>query len=158
MKHWILNGAGAALAVALGGCVAAVIPPSALRPQPPSQPAQTVNLQQRGAISGATQRVGFFYSVDPDCTSPGQVQLNIKAAPVHGSVSFAAVDDYPSFPTSNSRHTCNSKKTHGTGVFYTSAPGYTGEDHFSVQGVGPKGALTGADYQVTVLPAQSAGK
>src|ERR1700690_2413965 len=43
----------------------------------------------RGAISGVAQHVGFFYAVNPDCTSDGFVQTQVKTrrltAPWHSS-------------------------------------------------------------------------
>ena len=105
----------------------------------------------RAAISGTPQHVGFFYSVNPDCSSDGLVQLQVKEPPAHGSVAFANADGYSSFPTGSASHECNKRKSPGVEVVYTSAKDFVGADQFTVQGVGPHGAYLETDYTVKVL-------
>ncbi len=106
---------------------------------------------ERGAISGVPQRVGFMYSVNPDCTSDGLVQTQLKGAPSHGSVTFTKADGFPSFPSSSASHDCNTKKSPGIEVVYTPTPSFTGTDVFTVQGVGPHGVYLETEYTVTVI-------
>jgi hypothetical protein len=106
---------------------------------------------ERGAISGVPQHVGFYYSVNPDCSSDGLVQTQLKNPPTHGSVAFAKADGYTSFPATSPGHECNSKKSPGVEVIYTSAKDFVGTDQFTVQGIGPKGKYMETDYTVNVL-------
>jgi hypothetical protein len=141
----------------VSGC-AAPPPPSRNLPEqvqvnfnftPPDQAA--ARQVSRGAISGVSQHVGFYYSVNPDCSSDGLVQLQLKGPPSHGSVVFAKANGYTSFPSSSPGHDCNSKKSPGVEVIYTSAKDFIGADRFTVQGVGPHGKYMETNYRVTVI-------
>jgi hypothetical protein len=105
----------------------------------------------RGAISGAPQHVGFYYSVNPDCTSDGLVQTQLKSSPANGSVAFVKADGYSSFPSTSAGHECNSRKSPGVEVIYTSAKNFVGTDEFTVLGVGPHGKYMETDYTVKVI-------
>jgi len=136
------------------GCATPRPPPSTLQvnvnfsPQDQSGPSKRI---ARGAISGVPQRVGFYYSVNPDCTSDGLVQLRLKSAPSHGAVDFAQGEGYSNFPQTSPGHECNRQRSPGVEVIYTSAKNFSGEDRFTVQGVGPKGKFMETDYTVNVL-------
>lgn len=145
------------LAIA-GGCASS--PPPAKTP--PTQVQINVNFSpqdqsgsyktvERGAISGVPQHVGFYYSVNPDCSSSGLVQTQLKTPPTHGSVIFRNADGYSNFPASSAGHECNSKKSPGVEVIYTSIKEFVGTDQFTVQGLGPKGKYMETDYRVKVL-------
>jgi hypothetical protein len=118
---------------------------------PQDQTASSTKHIARGAISGMPQHVGFYYSVNPDCSSDGLVQTQLKSPPTHGSVAFAKADGYTSFPSSSPSHECNSKKSPGVEVVYTSAKDFVGTDQFTVQGIGPHGKYMETDYTVRVL-------
>jgi hypothetical protein len=117
---------------------------------PQDQPGSPKNLV-RGAISGIPQHVGFYYSVNPDCSSGGLVQTQLKSPPTHGSVAFIEADGYTNFPSTSSGHECNSKKSPGVEVVYTSTKDFVGTDQFTVQGIGPKGKYMETDYTVKVI-------
>jgi hypothetical protein len=105
----------------------------------------------RGAISGLPQHVGFYYSVNPDCSSDGLVQLHLKNPPAHGSVTFVNDDGYTNFPAASPAHECNAKKSPGVRVVYTSVKDFVGTDQFTVQGIGPHGKYLESDYAVKVI-------
>lgn len=105
----------------------------------------------RGAISSMPQHVGFYYSVNPDCSSNGLVQTQLKSAPTHGSVAFVKADGYTNFPSTSPGHECNSKKSPGVEVVYTSTKDFVGTDQFTVLGIGPKGKYMETDYTVKVI-------
>jgi hypothetical protein len=106
---------------------------------------------ERGAISGMPQRIGFFYSVNPDCSSGGLVNTQLKTPPAHGSVAFVEADGYSSFAPNSPSFQCNKQKSPGIEVMYTSAKDFVGTDQFTVVGIGPKGAYMETDYTVKVL-------
>jgi hypothetical protein len=105
----------------------------------------------RGAIAGTPQQVGFYYSVNPDCSSDGLVQLQLKDPPKHGAVTFNNADGYSNFPVSSPGHDCNKKKSPGVKVVYTSAKDFVGTDQFTVQGIGPHGKYMESEYAVKVV-------
>jgi hypothetical protein len=39
----------------------------------------------RIVASGTKQRIGFFYSLNPDCTAIGSVDIRVTKQPEHGS-------------------------------------------------------------------------
>jgi len=148
----------AALLALLSGC-ASPPPPSKAPPAqvqvnfnftPEGQPGSHKSIE-RGAISGVAQHVGFFYSVNPDCSSNGLVQTQLKTPPTHGSVAFVESDGYTNFPSTSPGYECNRKKSPGVEVVYTSAKDFVGTDQFTVQGIGPKGKYMETDYTVKVL-------
>jgi len=49
-------------------------------PAPQDQPDSPKQIT-RGAVSGLPQHVGFYHSVNPDCSSGGLVQLQLKSPP-----------------------------------------------------------------------------
>jgi hypothetical protein len=114
------------------------------------QPGDPKNIK-RGAISGVPQHVGFYYSVNPDCSSEGLVRTQLKNPPAHGSVTFDNADGYPNFPPTSPSHECNGKKSPGVEVIYTAAKDFVGTDQFTVEGVGPKGRYMETDYTVRVI-------
>jgi hypothetical protein len=117
---------------------------------PQGQPGSQKSIQ-RGAMSGVPQHVGFFYAVNPDCSSDGLVRTQLKNPPTHGSVAFVESDGYTNFPSTSPSYQCNTKKSPGIEVVYTSAKDFVGTDQFTVQGIGPKGRYMETDYTVKVL-------
>ncbi len=105
----------------------------------------------RGAMSGVPQHVGFYYSVNPDCSSGGLVQLQLQSPPTHGSVEFAKADGYTNFPSTSAGYECNGKKSPGMEIVYTSAKDFIGTDQFTVQGIGPRGKYMETVYSVRVI-------
>jgi hypothetical protein len=106
---------------------------------------------QRGAIAGTPQHVGFYYSINPDCSLNGLVKIQVKTPPAHGSVVFNNADGYTNFAANSPAHDCNQKKSPGTEVMYTADKDYAGTDNFSVQAIGPSGRYMETEYTVRVL-------
>ena len=106
---------------------------------------------QRGAVSGLPQHMGFFYAVNPDCTSGGLVHTSVKTAAQHGTVQFDNTDGYSSFPPGTPSYDCNKKKSPGVEVVYTADKAFSGIDQFTVIGIGPKGRYMETHYTVKVV-------
>jgi len=146
------------LVTLVSGCVA-VSPQGPNNGAAGAQVTSSTNSVERGAVSGIAQRVGFFYAVNPDCTSAGLTHLEVKHPPAHGLVAFVTIEDYADFQSgSQTFYACNKNKNPGISVVYTSNSDFTGSDHFSVQGIGPNGKLLSADYSITVVPRLSDDK
>jgi len=150
--------AGLGLSALLSGCITVLPPepnPAAVQyifnVPPPAQPGAAQNVE-RGAISGKLPHVGFFYSVNPDCTSNGPVTMMVKTPAPHGSVTFAKAVGYTNYPPYSDSHDCNKKKrVPGVEVLYPPNQDYSGPDQFTVQGVGPLGRLLETHYSVKVI-------
>jgi hypothetical protein len=106
---------------------------------------------ERGAIAGSPQHVGFYYSINPDCTLNGLVKMQVKDPPAHGAVAFDNADGYTNFPSSSSASECNKKKSPGIEVMYTADKDFAGTDKFAVQAIGPNGKYMETEYTVKVL-------
>jgi hypothetical protein len=86
-----------------------------------------------------------------DCSSDGLVNTQLKSAPTHGSVAFVKADGYTSFPPTSPSHDCNTKKSPGIEVVYTSTEAFVGTDAFTVRGIGPRGRYMETEYTVKLV-------
>jgi len=105
---------------------------------------------ERVVGAGRTQKIGYFAAIDPTCHSMGQMTINLLDEPHGGRIQVMQGREYPSFATFNTRSSCNKSKLPATQLFYAAAPGYTGEDEFTIEVVGPLGAAQRWRYRVTV--------
>jgi hypothetical protein len=55
------------------------------------QESQTIN---RVIASGAKQRIGFYVSLNPDCTATGDVNVRVTKQPEHGTVETVVATDF----------------------------------------------------------------
>ena len=115
--------------------------------QPASPPSATL---ARAAVSGTVQRLDFFDSIHPDCTSSGYPTIRVVTPPGHGTLSFEQGTEYPNFPKDNQRYECNKQRLPATLVFYQSNPGYTGPDFAIIETIFPNGFLRTTTYNLTV--------
>jgi hypothetical protein len=117
----------------------AVLPPSSA-PQP----------TPRTVASGERQRIGYFYYVNPDCSSGGYMTVRILTPPGHGEVTTDRGLDYPNYSKENQRYQCNLKQSPVSNVLYKSNSGYVGTDSFLIEAVSPLGSTITRIYQITV--------
>jgi hypothetical protein len=78
--------------------------------------------------SGASQRIGFFTSLNSDCTNRGAIDIRITKNPEHGAVSFAAATDFPGYEKTSGRRKCKQHKVEGVQINYNSTENYIGDD------------------------------
>ena len=102
------------------------------------------------AAPGKQSQVGFFYALEPDCSTRGQGDTRLIKKPEHGSVEFVQGSSFPRYPENSEWFQCNKVKAPGTLVMYKSEDGFTGKDHFDVEFIGPRGADLITRYVVTV--------
>jgi hypothetical protein len=93
------------------------------------QDSQTFN---RVIASGAKQRVGFYVSLNPDCTASGDVTVRVTKQPEHGTVDTVTTTGYAHYSKENIRSKCNQHKVKGMLVNYKAAEKYTGNDEFDL--------------------------
>jgi hypothetical protein len=86
----------------------------------------------RVIASGGKQRIGFYVSLNPDCTANGDVTVRVTKQPEHGTLETVARTDYAHYPKENIRSKCNQHKVKGTLVNYKAAEKYTGNDEFDL--------------------------
>jgi hypothetical protein len=82
----------------------------------------------RVVASGTNQRIGFFYAVNPDCSTGGAINIRITKLPEHGTVETAVATSFPNFERETIRYRCNQHKVRGQQVNYKSAEKYIGSD------------------------------
>jgi hypothetical protein len=111
---------------------------------------------ERGAVSGRRQRMGSFYSINPDCAKRGIVEVRIVAPPAHGRATLEDAKDFSTYEKDNVRFDCNRKEIPVIALFYVSDEGYSGADSFSAEALYPDGNTRLNTYSVDVWPAASA--
>ena len=82
----------------------------------------------RTIASGTKQRMGFYASVNPDCSASGDINIRVTKQPEHGTTEIVAATSFPSFARENIRYRCNRHKVRGQQVNYKSAEKYIGTD------------------------------
>jgi hypothetical protein len=78
--------------------------------------------------SGTNQRIGFFSSLNPDCTTSGDVSIRITKEPEHGAVNITTTTNFPGYPKESLRYKCNQHRVKGMQINYKSAEKYIGDD------------------------------
>src|SRR5262249_14726162 len=116
--------------------------------------AQQEGLQQkqytRVVGSGKKVGIGFFYSLNPDCTASGDTEIRITKQPEHGSVETPPTTNFPNYPKESNRYKCNEQKVRGGQVTYKSAEKYTGNDEFDLLVLFPSGGAWEVHYGINV--------
>jgi hypothetical protein len=108
---------------------------------------QTVH---RFVASGAKQQIGFYASLNPDCSAAGDVNVRVTKQPEHGTVETVARTDYVHYPKENIRSKCNQHKVKGTLVNYKAAEKYTGNDEFDLLILLPYGLAWELHFDISV--------
>ena len=121
----------------------AAIAPAAAQTVPPVPVSSTVP-------AGVKRQIGFFTSLNADCTPNGDVQSRLPKQPANGTVELDDGFGYPAYPQTNQRYACNSRMVMGVRVFYTSKDGFTGKDSFEAEFLAPAGQDVVWKYSVTV--------
>jgi hypothetical protein len=104
----------------------------------------------RVIASGAKQQIGFYASLNPDCTARGDVNVRVTKQPEHGTVETVARTDYVHYPKESIRSKCNQQKVKGTLVNYKAAEKYTGNDEFDLLILFPAGYAWEFHYDISV--------
>ncbi len=102
------------------------------------------------ALSGASINIYHAYSVNPDCSSAGQMVVRVTNPPQHGRIVVKNAQVFPFFPEFNPRSVCNRRRVPGVRVFYSSDRGYTGSDAAAIEIFSPSGQTHDVSYSISV--------
>lgn len=99
------------------------------------------------AVAGKPLKIAHFMSVDPACGTIARPVVRIIDAPNVGRIEIKSGSDFPSFPPTNQRSKCNSKRNPSTQVWYTSrTSGAT--DTLQVQGIHDDGHVMNRRFTI----------
>jgi hypothetical protein len=117
-----------------------------------SAQAQTVSpaVQSRVVPTGEKKQLGFFSSLNPDCTPAGEISARIVRKPENGTADLDPGLGYANYGQENQRYRCNLGLVEGYRVNYVSNSNFTGHDVFEVEFFTPTGSDVVWKYQVTV--------
>jgi hypothetical protein len=121
-------------------------------PLTPQQFQEGLQKHQRTRVvpSGANQSIGFYTSLNPDCTSRGTVDIRITKQPKHGALNTAAATGFANYPKENIRYKCNQHRVKGMQINYKSVVKYSGDDAFELLVLFPTGFAWEVQYDVSV--------
>ena len=114
-----------------------------------ASPAFAKDIEKTVAAGESLKSIGYA-SINPDCSSGGYPNVRIVAKPSNGELTSAKGEMFPSYPKSNPRSSCNSKKVAATMLEYQPKAGFTGTDSFAVQVIFPSGKEEKLKYNITV--------
>jgi hypothetical protein len=104
----------------------------------------------RVVASETNQRIGFYTSLNPDCTARGNVNIRVTKQPEHGSAEITTAINFPTYPKEHIRSKCNDHKVRGVQVHYKSAEKYVGDDALDLLVLFPNGFAWEVHYDVSV--------
>jgi hypothetical protein len=104
----------------------------------------------RVVASGTNQRIGFFTSLNPDCTTMGNVTIRVTKQPEHGTSEITAAMNFPGYSKESDRYKCNQQRARGMQISYKSAEKYVGDDAFDLLVLFPSGNAWEVHYDVSV--------
>ena len=93
----------------------------------------TSSQQYRTVLSGQRSRLSAISALNADCSNRDLPIGRIVAAPANGTINLHSVTYNTNYPPGNQRYECNRKQSVGLGMFYTSHPGFVGEDRTTIE-------------------------
>jgi hypothetical protein len=123
------------LVAASGELLAQTLPPQTFAPTVPT---------------GKKRLVGFFTSLNPDCSAIGEIDSRVIKQPENGTVEIEAGTGFTNYPQTNQRYACNLKPSQGLRILYASKEGFLGKDTFDMEFLGGLGGDIVWKYSVTV--------
>ena len=104
----------------------------------------------RVVASGAKVRINFYGSLNPDCTTRGDVNVRVTKQPEHGTPEITAAMNFPGYSKESDRYKCNQQRARGMQISYKSAEKYVGDDAFDLLVLFPSGNAWEVHYDVSV--------
>jgi hypothetical protein len=87
---------------------------------------------KRVVASGISNQLGFFVTLNPDCSSRGDIVVRIVKKPEHGSAEVSAITGYLRAAQFKEHPNCAKNKVKGTALNYKAENKYTGDDALEV--------------------------
>jgi hypothetical protein len=103
-------------------------------------------------IAGRALKLGYWLSLNPDCSSLGRTEVRVASGPERGRLAVKYAADFPTYPATNARSVCNRQRRPATQLWYTAPAGFAGVDHVSAYIVFPSGATRTLSFTVSVIP------
>lgn len=88
---------------------------------------------------GRDVSLGFYVSINPDCSSRGYMTIAVLNSAQGGLVFSEHTRDYATFVPGNPRSACNKLRLPGTRAYYHARADYTGADSVALQVVTESG-------------------
>jgi hypothetical protein len=85
------------------------------------------------ALSGTKTSAYRLVGLNPDCTVRGVPVVRLTKPPAKGSVDIEEVMRYSNYNKDDQRYNCNKKQSAQAVVWYTSSPGFKGNDQFEIE-------------------------
>ena len=105
---------------------------------------------RRTALAGDTIKMDFFVSLNPDCSPTGPQTVRVTQNPSNGHLKVSKAEDFITFPATNVRSACNTRRVPGMRIEYTPQPGYSGSDYMAIEVITANGFERNRSYYVTV--------
>ncbi len=99
---------------------------------------------------GQNVSLGFYASVNPDCTSRGYATVAVLSSPQGGQVLSSHGSDFATFVAANPRAACNKRRLQGTKVWYKANSSFLGTDSFPLQIVTANGDVSNFNMLIEV--------
>lgn len=104
----------------------------------------------RAVVAGKSLKLTFLSSINPDCTSTGDITVRITSDAQHGNVRVTRTRDFPYYIKANVRSACNTRRVPGIAVNYIAPRNYTGSDAVGIEVIFPNGAVRTNYYNISV--------
>lgn len=91
-----------------------------------------------------------YWSIYPDCTSRGEVNLRVITKPSHGNIVIGRGTTYPNAVPADPRSVCNTHRVSSMNVEYKPKRGFIGTDSVAVEAISPLGNDRVDTYNITV--------
>ena len=147
----VLNGKRLFVIIASLGLAACVSQQTLVTGTPTAPAYRVVTKQYSGnktVLANTKTVLSHMFDLNPDCSVRETPSVHITEQPTHGTVVVAAINDYPSFATTNPRAECNKKKVAGQQIEYTPEKDFKGMDTLAYEVFATTGLV--GTYKVTL--------
>jgi hypothetical protein len=87
---------------------------------------------KRVVASGISNQLAFFFALNPDCSSRGDMVVRIIKKPEHGSAEASAISGYLRASQVKEHPNCAKDKVKGIALNYKAESKYTGDDALDI--------------------------
>jgi hypothetical protein len=102
------------------------------------------------ALSGERVRIGFFYDVNPDCSSTGQIKSRLLEQPKNGVAEMVTEKGFTGYAKDDQKYKCNEKQSDLLAYYYKSREDFKGKDRFVVEVFYPNGSYRKRLFNIDV--------